>query len=1460
MARTISDEQIKLNIIINGNPAQKQLYDLEKDTRKLTKSLEDQKIQKQQLEKQGKKDTQEYKDLTAEMKLNTNAIDDNKATMKELQNQIGLTGLTIGQLNQKAMILRMTLKNLVPGSEDYKKYDAELTQVKNRIAEVTGKAQQSKTSIGSIADSFNRYQGLAVSTVAAFTGVAYSISKIIDINGKLSDSQADVMKTTGMTKAEVDDLTKSFSALETRTSRLDLLKIAEQGGRLGVPKAEIADFVKSMNVAAVALGDSFTGGVDEVAEKLGKIKFLFKETKDMNIEQAYNSIGSAINDLGANGTANEANIAEFTKRIGSLTDVLKPTVQETLALGTAFEESGIEAETSSRAYNIFMKQASTESGKFAQVMGISKKAVEDMINTNPMNFMLDFAKGMNGMNATEVAKTLDFLGVNADGANKVIGAMGNNFERFHELIDLSNNSFANGTSLISEYNVKNENLAATLEKISKKISGWFSSETFVKWLTSAVNSFASFIGATEEAETKVGGFRLILGFTAKLLGILIGSMISYSAVSTILSLSTRNAAMSMAWLNIQIQYEAMRNSLSIVILNIKIATMNLFGASTDKATASLARLNLVTKLSPWGAVIALITAVTIAYFAFRDSVNKTATAQETFAKQQKDLAQSVSESTAQTKANMSSLIGVIKAKNVSLESQKKAYDELIKISPEFNGFLKDEKFNIEGLLAVYDQYLKSLDAVTYARQFSKLNESNIKKQIDAESKLFQAERNMLEAKKVFDDPKNKPKNIGASKRLDIIESMQESELAAKQAKANYENTIKIVDETNKFREDKINKLENIIAKEEKSILDIVNKSSTKYKVASIKLAGDKKQLQALLGVVESASPDKSSYKVPGSKDDAKTKSEKKNPNSSEDDLRKLRNEDNLKYAAEVLKNERQIEDARIAMMEDGVAKEMAIENQRYERKIEDLQKQKVHDTQMIELQAETDKAYQAGDIKKYDQLILIKKGWVQRNNNLDGQIRIIEEQERGIHNRKLHELELKSFDQSVKNLNEGYDHDKMLRETAYNNQLAALGDNEAAKESLKKEYDKKEIEANRKHLQDVVALLNYELYSQSALGLLSAEEKKAIQAKIDYYLNAMSKLKSAQSGEGKELDLGIKSGGDILGFSDDQWQKFFKNIENGTIGIQTMQMAMRAGANLYGEMDKLFSAQENADVKRSENTANQKKTHLKKQLDAGYINQKQYNKRIERVDKELDEKKFEAELAQAKRQRVISLANIAIKTAESVMSIASTGGGTYFADFGISAGILTALTLGMGMVQAAAVLATPLPVKGYEDGLYPEYVTREQDGKRFKPTGTSSMKSGLYNKPRILVGEGPGDMPEMIIDKQAYAGLSKPTKLALLRELRIGGISGYENGYYPQANRYNPTVANAPASKTINNNSNNDQLLQQLMMMINENTILMREIRETGISATIENSDYRSMKNLRTGIKNYEELNKSKKI
>ena len=504
MGKHIVDEVMRFSIIVNGNSAQKELYDLEKSTRNLTQRNKELRTEQARLIGQGQKQSAAYKAVTAEIKKNNLAVKTNKLRMKELQAEIGITGLTMAQLGKKATQLKLQLRNMIPGSAQYKRFNKDLKVVNAQLSKLRLQSKASQFSLGGIANGFNKYAALGASFIATLTGVVFSIQKLIDYNGKLSDAQSDVQKTTGLTKKEVDELTISFGLLQTRTNRIDLLKIAEEGGRIGILKDEIGDFVTIMNKAVVALGDSFPGGAEETASKLGKLKLLFKETKDQRVDKAYNAIGSAINELGANGVATEINIANFATRVGALPDALKPSIADALALGAGFEESGIQAEIAGRAYSILLIQAAKESEKFAKVMGITNDEVKELINDDPLEFMIKFAKGLKGMSATDTAKTLQFLGVSATGTNKILGALSNNTDRFIDLLDLSNRSMKEGTSLINEYNIKNTNFAAILDKIGKRMRGFLVNGPLVRGLKSMVIGFGKLIGVVKDANKAFG--------------------------------------------------------------------------------------------------------------------------------------------------------------------------------------------------------------------------------------------------------------------------------------------------------------------------------------------------------------------------------------------------------------------------------------------------------------------------------------------------------------------------------------------------------------------------------------------------------------------------------------------------------------------------------------------------------------------------------------------------------------------------------------------------------------------------------------------------------------------------------------------------------------------------------------------------------------------------------------------
>lgn len=1385
MAKVISDEQMRLTMIINGDDAQKELYNLEKSTRSLNEENKGLLLQKKLLEKQNKKDSAEYKLLTTTIRDNNREVAANRARMSELQNQMGLTSLTTAQLNAKATQLRGTLRNLVPGSADYIRYQAELDQVNNRMRELSGRAITARTSLSSMADTFNRFQGMAIAAIAVLTGFVVSVQKIIDINGKLSDAQSDVMKTTQMTKKEVDELTRSFGLLETRTSRIDLLKIAEEGGRVGILKEDIGDFVNVMNKASVALGDSFTGGAEEVAAKLGKIKFLFQETKDLGIDKAYNSIGSAINDLGADGVASERNIAEFTTRIGSLTDVLKPTIQETLALGAAFEESGIEAEISSRAYGIFMNRAATESAKFAEVMGISKKAVEDMINTNPLDFMLKFAEGMKGMNATDVAKTLDYLKINADGANKVIGAMGNNTARFRQQIDLSNKSFAEGTSLINEYDIKNNNLAATLEKVSKRFAGYFTSETFVNFLLAATDVFAKFIGATEDAEGTVTAWRKTLVFAAKAIAIVSAALLTNLAWQKLVVLWTTRGTSSNLLYIIAAKARAFAEGAGIVATQAyAIATMLLTG-NVRGAAQAFRVLTATMMTTPWGFILGAVAAIGAAYVIFSEEAKTAATAQSMLQQTMRDTADIVQKET----ASMNVLIALAKDETASKEARMAAIKKLNELAPEYLGNLTLENIKTEEGTKILENYVKVLEKKAMLQVLEKRQAAIIEEMQEKKNQSLEEEIQWYDKAWATLTNFNDATKIGADLANTAVNRRTEA-LAELQNQLNLTNA----------------EMAAFLKKNPSVIVDIDSNIA------------------------------KSDYKVPTDGSGSSKKSKKYDDSY-------LTEEQRLRDA--LYKIRQKSEKERIDLMEEGWEKQIALERFNHEAILQEIIFQE-EDLKALKLktQAELILAEKAGDRKKVDSLKNQQALILGQEIELNEQ----RENEAFFHTRRIGILEEKAGKELIDKEKETYERRKTIRETEFLNELMAMDISEAEKEKKRKDFAYLEIEYDKEYLQQKIDQLNQILAGEVVNGidfnLLSPEAKDKIQQDVELVQNALAKLMAAKDNpeSGKELDLGLGGKTDMLGFSQEQWQTFYKNIEQGTIGIQTMAMAAMAVNNVFGELDKLFTAQENGRLKKTERNAEREKKALKRSLDAGVINQVQYKKAIEKVDLDLDKKKADIEYKQAKRQRAMAIAQAITGTALAVLNALQT---QPFLPMGpIMAGVAAV----MGGIQLATILSAPMPAKGYEQGLYPEYVKREQDGKVFKSRFGGKTRSGLVkDTSHFIVAE---NGPEMVIDNNAWRQLDPNVKQALLDDLR--GIKGFEKGKYSPEVTSSSTAATAPA--------NNDEMMMQMMATMNLTNELLKFLIDNGLLAKIYTSDEKAMADLKKGIDKAESRRQSNKL
>lgn len=137
--------------------------------------------------------------------------------------------------------------------------------------------------------------------------------------------------------------------------------------------------------------------------------------------------------------------------------------------------------------------------------------------------------------------------------------------------------------------------------------------------------------------------------------------------------------------------------------------------------------------------------------------------------------------------------------------------------------------------------------------------------------------------------------------------------------------------------------------------------------------------------------------------------------------------------------------------------------------------------------------------------------------------------------------------------------------------------------------------------------------------------------------------------------------------------------------------AMEIAANIISAVESV----ENAELEKSEERNTEKKEALKKQLDAGLISQKQYDKQVAKMDEDLDKEKAKIARKQAIRQRAMSVMQIGLDTASAIMKIWAEF--PKF-DFGAATIAMTAVAAAVGASQLAAVLATPLP-QAREGGL-----------------------------------------------------------------------------------------------------------------------------------------------------------------
>ena len=484
----ITDEESKLTVAINNT--KKAIEERNKATKKDMSDAAQQARERKAWE-QGNRDLlrqerEEIRKVSAQRKLDVQeAIRNDEIKKKSI---IGLRHV-LNDLRAEYDKLSEAERNAARGIELRDRIQQQHQNLLG-LESATGRSQRNVgnyPTVGNVANTFisNASGGLLGGGMSAFAlggvaaaGVAATslMKQIISLNAEIDGIQANVRKTTGLNSDAVERLTDGLKALDTSTTLQDLLKISVEAGRFGVTGEEgVLKFTEAVNVLNIALGDEFSGGVEETTNTVAKLSnILFGATSDgTELAQNFQFIGNALNELANNGAASAGEIADVATRIGGVGKAIGLTQGDILGVSSAIIEMGINAERGGTAFVRLNQNMRENLDKFAKSTGIAKEELHKLLDTNPIeaiNLVISKLVDKSGGSATELVKLLGELGLKGAGVSEIFFKWAGNQQLVNDRIKTGNIAIGETNSLLNEQREMMDNIPGQWQRLKNAMS------------------------------------------------------------------------------------------------------------------------------------------------------------------------------------------------------------------------------------------------------------------------------------------------------------------------------------------------------------------------------------------------------------------------------------------------------------------------------------------------------------------------------------------------------------------------------------------------------------------------------------------------------------------------------------------------------------------------------------------------------------------------------------------------------------------------------------------------------------------------------------------------------------------------------------------------------------------------------------------------------------------------------
>ena len=687
-----------VTLTVNGKQAQDMLDGLKKKSQDLEKAIS-------KAAAAGNK--ADLKKLQRELKQTNRQIQQiESATVGVEKVMRNLDKATPKELNKTLQTLKKQLNGIERGTEEWHKQCDAIKRVKAEIDKVNMELRESEGRWSKFNRIINEWQTTIMGAAAAVTGLVMAGRQAVKAYAEMDAEMANVRKFTGMTAEQVEDLNEEFKKMDTRTSREDLNKLAQEAGRLGKQsKEDVMGFVRAADQINVALDDLGEGAT----LTLSKLTSIFGDEEKLGTEKALLAVGSVINELSQNCTASAPYLANFAQRMAGVGAQAKMTIPEIMGFAAVLDSQGQAVEMSATALSKLTMDMFKDTDKIIKATGMNAEKFKETLQRSTNEGLIMLIERLHELGNIDVlAPVFKDMGENGARAAQVIAALAGNIDKVKWEQKEANKAFQEGTSVTNEFNVQNNTVQAGLDKASKRLKEI--SVQLGQQLAPVMSHVIS--GTSLLLKTMSATISFFIKYKAEIVAATV-VLAAYTVAVHASTIATKIAAAAqLLWNGVIKTFNILMPIAQVCINGLKLAYERLIlqtrGATATQLAFNKSMIALRTNALALKAAYLLIAVAMVALTVAVVNYIKNLQVEAKIEKMMNDIRKDAAIKAAEQKAKIDNLVRAAKNEKLSLDERRAAVNALNKIIPNYNAQLDATTGKYRANKKALDSYISSL--------------------------------------------------------------------------------------------------------------------------------------------------------------------------------------------------------------------------------------------------------------------------------------------------------------------------------------------------------------------------------------------------------------------------------------------------------------------------------------------------------------------------------------------------------------------------------------------------------------------------------------------------------------------------------------------------------------------------------------------------------------------------------